>query len=83
MVYMLPRRQVLPGNNVPGAKPVPLLGQQFIPVRKSVEQPSIISWNGQGRGMNGEHSNGSNNSGGSDAIELWRSLYAKRLYGMK
>lgn len=81
MVYMRPRQQALP-------KPQRSRRNEFsygvVPTYpKSDERPSIIGSNGQGRGIQGEHSNGGNNSGGSDAVELWRTNYMRRQWGTK
>lgn len=45
---------------------------------KALEEPSIMTYNTPGRGENGEHDNGRTGS-----EELWRSLYARRKYGMR
>jgi hypothetical protein len=78
MVFMQPRKQVLP-------QPQRNLRMEFVAQSfpKSIERPSIIGSNGQGRGVNGEHSNGSNNNGGSDASELWRSINARKKFGTR
>lgn len=76
MVYMIPRQPLAPNNGSPNR----ILSQQefsFV-YPKALEEPSIMTYNTPGRGENGEHDNGRTGS-----EELWRSLYARRKYGMR
>jgi hypothetical protein len=76
MVYMTPRQPLAPNNGAPNR----ILSQQefsFV-YPKAIEKPSIMTYNTPGRGMNGEHDNGR-----SGSLELWRSVYARRKYGMR
>lgn len=68
MVYMEPRKQALP-------MPQRSLRMEFIGARSpiSIETPSIFGSRGHGRGVQGEHSNGGQNS----AIETGRPTYAR------
>jgi hypothetical protein len=73
---MLPRQPLLPNN---GAALNTLWSNfEYHPEIKSVEEPSIVTWAGPGRGVEGEHS-----TGVASAEEQWRSLNMRRQWGAK